>query len=54
MMETIKAECYDCNSTGLYRGIHTVSRSRGNFVGTGVGAIGASISYNEFKTGKMP
>ncbi|MEK0337405.1 MAG: hypothetical protein QQN41_08230 [Nitrosopumilus sp.] len=36
------------------RGIHTVSRSCGSFLGTGVGAVGISITYHEFKQGKMP
>ena len=59
--------CITCGGTGCekisYRpferrkgkkGIHTVSRSRGSFIGAGVGAVGASISYFEFEAGKMP
>ena len=33
--------------TGLKRreGVHTVSRSKGSFIATGVGAYGSSVSY---------
>lgn len=36
------------------RGIDIVKRSCGSFVGTGVGPVGSSITYSEFKEGKMP
>jgi len=36
------------------RGIKTVSLSRGGFIATGVGAVGKSIPYSEFKKGKKP
>ena len=35
-------------------GIHTVRRSRGSFVGTGVGPTGGSISYEDFLSGVRP
>lgn len=34
--------------------VNSVSQSRGSFIGTGVGAVGRSISYEEFFSGKMP
>jgi hypothetical protein len=59
--------CINCGGTGCAtlryvpfeerhekRGVKTVSISRGSFIGTGVGAHGNSISYEEFKNGKMP
>ena len=59
--------CLTCDGTGCQiiryhpfekrlgkRGIKTVSRSRGSFIVTGVGAVGASITYAEFQKGKMP
>lgn len=36
------------------RGVNTISRSRGSFVGTGVGPIGGTITYQEFQQGRMP
>ena len=36
------------------RGVKTVSCSRGSFILTGVGAVGDSISYQEFRDGRMP
>jgi len=36
------------------KGIHTVCWSRGSFIGTGVGAVGHSITYEEFQNGKLP
>lgn len=36
------------------RGIETVRRSRGTFIGTGVGPCGGSITYRDFQQGKMP
>lgn len=36
------------------RNIQTVSRSRGLFIGTGVGPTGGSITYQEFQQGRMP
>jgi hypothetical protein len=35
-------------------GIHTVRLSGGSFIATGVGPRGASITYEEFKAGKLP
>lgn len=35
-------------------GIKTVQRARGSFIGTGVGPTGGSITYDQFKNGKMP
>jgi len=35
------------------QGIKTVRRSRGSFIGTGVGPTGGSITYKEFAKGKM-
>lgn len=59
--------CLGCNGTGCAeltytpfvrrqskRGIKTVRRSSGRFIGTGVGAVGDTITYKEFKEGKMP
>ncbi len=36
------------------RDVKTVQRSRGSFVGTGVGPTGGSVAYSEFLNGKMP
>lgn len=36
------------------RGIQTVRRSQGSFVGTGVGPTGGSITYQEFQQERMP
>jgi hypothetical protein len=59
--------CLRCNGSGtqdltyapfverLRRGdVMTVRRSRGTFIGTGVGPSGGSITYAEFLAGKMP
>ena len=59
--------CVRCDGTGKVElqytpfesrhdrnGIHTVYRSRGTFIATGVGPTGGGISYAEFKAGKMP
>jgi len=59
--------CLRCSGTGCEvvrytpftkrrnrKGIETVSNSRGGFIATGVGAVGASISYSSFKKGEMP
>lgn len=59
--------CVTCNGTGCQeirfkpfdrrkgrRGIKTVKRSRGTFVGTGVGPTGGSVTYKEFEQGKRP
>ena len=60
--------CLRCNGTGCdtlryrpfvkrkncRRGIKSVRRSRGTFIATGVGPTGGSVSYAEFKKGKMP
>ncbi len=59
--------CLKCNGTGCEelhykpfskrkgrRGVTKVSRSRGSFIGTGIGAVGRSITYKEFANGKMP
>jgi len=34
--------------------IKTVQRSRGWLIGTGIGPVGGSITYQEFLKGKMP
>lgn len=36
------------------RGIKTVRRSAGSLLVTGVGPVGGSVTYAEFKKGKMP
>lgn len=59
--------CVNCEGTGCQqieyvpftarkgrRGIKSVRRSRGSFIGTGVGGTGKRISYKEFAEGKMP
>ena len=59
--------CLNCQGTGqsiikytqftgrkVHKGIHTVRRSKGSFLATGVGPTGNSISYDEFLAGKMP
>jgi len=59
--------CLNCDGTGCMviqykpfekrrrrRGIKTVSLSRGNFILTGMGALGESVSYTDFFKGKMP
>jgi hypothetical protein len=59
--------CFQCRGTGCEeirfypferrkgrKGIKKVSRSRGGFILTGVGAVGDSITYAEFKAGKLP
>lgn len=59
--------CLGCNGTGkskltytpftgrkTRKGVKTVRRSRGNFIATGVGPTGKSITYDEFLKGKMP
>jgi hypothetical protein len=59
--------CLTCSGTGCEkiryvpftsrkgkRGIKTVSNSRGSFIATGVGAVGNSISYEEFSRGVLP
>lgn len=59
--------CVTCDGTGCQeirfkpferrkgkRGIHTIKRSRGTFVGTGVGPTGRIVTYKEFQEGKMP
>jgi len=59
--------CLRCGGTGcatIYytpfekrknrRGINIVRLSRGGFLATGVGAVGESITYAEFKKGQMP
>lgn len=35
-------------------GVRTVRRSAGTFIGTGVGPVGSSVSYDEFLNGKRP
>lgn len=35
-------------------GIQTVRRSRGSFIGTGVGPTGGEVTYEQFLKGKMP
>jgi hypothetical protein len=57
--------CLNCDGTGcaiikyvpfesrkVRKDIQTVQRSRGSFIGTGVGPAGKSITYNEFLNGK--
>lgn len=59
--------CIRCNGTGceeiryrpfeqrkMRRGIHTVRRSRGAFIATGVGPAGKSVTYAQFQAGQMP
>ena len=59
--------CVECGGSGCVkifftpftqrkgiRGVKTVSQSRGSFIGTGVGPVGGSITYQEFQQGKMP
>jgi hypothetical protein len=59
--------CLGCNGTGkeklkytpftgrkVRKGIKTVQRSRGNFIPTGIGPAGRSITYEQFLKGKMP
>jgi len=59
--------CLTCDGTGCQQisyvpferrkgkhGIQTVSRSRGSFIATGVGATGRPVTYREFEEGKMP
>jgi len=59
--------CLRCDGTGcakIYympftkrknrRGINTIRLSRGGFLATDVGGFGDSITYTEFKKGKMP
>lgn len=35
-------------------GVRTVSRSRGTLIGTGVGKVGNSITYDAFQRGQLP
>lgn len=59
--------CVQCGGTGCEtirfkpferrkgkKGIDWVQRSRGSFIGTGVGPVGGKITYEEFEKGKMP
>lgn len=59
--------CCECGGTGCKeikfilfnkrkgrRGIQTIRRSRGSFIATGVGPTGESITYQEFKQGRLP
>lgn len=61
--------CLTCNGTGCeiirykpfvkrngkrMRDIKKVFSSRGSFIATGVGAVGKSVTYAEFKKGVMP
>lgn len=59
--------CVRCDGTGrakLYytpftarknrRGVETVRRSRGALIATGVGPVGGSVTYAQFKKGQMP
>lgn len=36
------------------KGVQVVRRSRGTFLGTGLGPEGNSVTYDEFRRGKMP
>jgi len=59
--------CLNCEGTGCRKvkytpftarkrreGVEIVRRSKGGFIGTGVGPTGASVTYEEFLGGKMP
>lgn len=59
--------CVVCNGTGCKtihyepfeqrkdrQGIQGVQRSKGTFLGTGVGPEGKQITYKEFRDGKLP
>ncbi len=59
--------CLTCNGTGCediryipfkkripIKGVRTVRMSRGSFLASGVGGVGSSITYKEFKSGVMP
>ena len=59
--------CLGCNGTGCdtieytpftslkkRSGVRTVTRSRGTFIGTGIGPVGNSVTYEEFLSGKRP
>lgn len=59
--------CYGCDGTGKVtftyrpfikrkgkRGVETVARSAGTLIATGVGPVGKTITYAEFKQGLMP
>jgi hypothetical protein len=59
--------CLNCGGTGCdeigyirftgrkeRRDVHTVKRSAGSFIFTGVGPVGKSVTYEEFCRGKMP
>jgi len=59
--------CLSCDGTGCrtieYKpftglktrtGVHTVRRSQGTFIATGIGPTGGSVSYDEFLKGKKP
>jgi DnaJ-class molecular chaperone len=59
--------CLNCQGTGCTtlkykpfvkrrgkRGVKRVKRSAGAFIATGVGPVGDSITYAEFKDGKRP
>jgi hypothetical protein len=65
--EGIAVICLRCNGTGFQlmeykpfieikpaHGVKWVQRSRGSFIGTGVGPVGDRISYADFKKGKRP
>ncbi|HME04481.1 MAG TPA: hypothetical protein VKG38_15785 [Solirubrobacteraceae bacterium] len=59
--------CLNCDGTGCVkltfksfhglkkrRDVKTVQRSRGSFIGTGVGPAGRSITYGQFLEGRRP
>lgn len=59
--------CLNCDGSGCSKinytpftgrkpreGIQEVRRSRGTFIGTGVGPTGGSVTYREFVNGKLP
>ena len=65
--EGVAVVCVVCNGTGCTklrykpfvkrhgrRDVKYVHRSKGMFIGTGVGPSGGRVSYEEFEKGRMP
>lgn len=65
--EGVAVVCLNCNGSGCEKleytpftgrvereGVRTVRRSKGSFIGTGVGPTGDSITYDEFRRGRLP
>jgi len=65
--EGVGVICQSCAGTGCVEiryepfterrrrsGVHTVRRSSGTFIATGVGPTRGSVSYEEFLRGRMP